>query len=121
MGSIKHSLVYSGGYSRSCVRTHAPARRFGFSGFSPYTSPRLVATAEAIPFAELAAGSHDRLYALKGAVVRSGVEQVLGLEMPVFDKCRFQEGAIGSELFERLFSAGEPVYRAHFERLHLPA
>lgn len=121
VGSIKHSLVYSGGYSRSCVRTYAPARRFGFSSFSPYTSAGLVATAEAIPFGELTAGSHERLYALKGKVVRSGVEQVLGIDMPVFEKCRFQEGVVGSDLFDRLFSPGEPVYRAHFERLHRPA
>jgi hypothetical protein len=34
---IKHSLTYSGGLSRSYVRTYAPARRYGFDGFSPFT------------------------------------------------------------------------------------
>ena len=39
VGRIKHSLTYSGGLSRSYARTYAPARRYGFSGFSPYTRP----------------------------------------------------------------------------------
>ena len=39
VGRIKHSLTYSGGLSRSYVRTYAPARRYGFDGFSPYTCP----------------------------------------------------------------------------------
>ena len=39
VGRIKHSLTYSGGLSRSYVRTYAPARRYGFDGFSPYTRP----------------------------------------------------------------------------------
>ena len=37
--SIKHSLTYSGGYSRGCVRSYACAREYGFDGFSPYTRP----------------------------------------------------------------------------------
>ena len=66
---IKHSLTYSGGQSRGCVRTYAPLRRFGFVGYSPYTRPAVIRTATAIPFAELAHGSHDRLYGLKVEVV----------------------------------------------------
>jgi len=61
--SIKHSLTYSGGYSRGCVRSYACAREYGFDGFSPYTRPSVIAVAEAIPFAELTEGSHERLYA----------------------------------------------------------
>ncbi|MEI9971018.1 MAG: asparagine synthase-related protein [Ignavibacteriota bacterium] len=34
VGKIKHSLTYSGGLSRSYTRTYAPARHFGFQGFS---------------------------------------------------------------------------------------
>ena len=49
--SIKHSLTYSGGYSRGCVRSYACAREFGFEGFSPYTRPSVISVAEAIPFA----------------------------------------------------------------------
>ena len=41
--SIKHSLTYSGGYSRGCVRSYACAREVGFSGFSPYTRPSVIA------------------------------------------------------------------------------
>ncbi len=32
VGRIKHSLTYSGGLSRSYIRTYAPARRYGFDG-----------------------------------------------------------------------------------------
>jgi asparagine synthase (glutamine-hydrolysing) len=110
--SIKHSLTFSGGYSRGCVRTYATARRHGFVGWSPLTAPRVVAAAEAIPFAELTQGSLERLYALKGAVVARGVRSVLGLEMPVFPKRRFQEGAADPAL--GLFAAGEPAHRAAF-------
>jgi len=119
VASIKHSLVYSGGYSRSCVRTFAPAARFGFEGFSPYTRPAVVAVAEAIPFRALTEGSHERLYALKGDIVRAGVEAVTGFEMPIFDKRRFQEGAVGEATFADLFGGGEPGYREHFHRLHV--
>jgi asparagine synthase (glutamine-hydrolysing) len=37
--SIKHSLTYSGGYSRACVRGYACASAHGFVDFSPYTRP----------------------------------------------------------------------------------
>src|SRR3984893_13318213 len=53
VGRIKHSLTYSGGLSRSYVRTYAPARRHGFDGFSPYTRPGVIEGAEGIPLASL--------------------------------------------------------------------
>ncbi len=115
---IKHSLTYSGGLSRGCVRTFAPARRLGFVGFSPYTSPRLVEIASAIPFSELADGDHERLYALKGEIVASGVRSVLGFEMPVFPKCRFQTGATSGDDFARIFGASAEAYRRHFTSLY---
>ena len=59
---VKHSLTYTGGQSRGCVRTHAPLRRLGFTGFSPYTRPSVVAIAGSIPFAELCDGSIETLY-----------------------------------------------------------
>ena len=116
--SIKHSLVYSGGYSRSCVRTWAPARQLRFVGFSPYTRPAVVAAAEAIPFRELAAGSNERLYALKGQVVGAGLRALTGLEMPVFEKRRFQEGSVAVAAFGGVFGGGEARYRSHFHRLY---
>src|SRR5207245_4989494 len=66
--SLKHSLTYTGGYSRGCVRGYACARRYGFGGFSPYTRPSVIRISEAIPFAELTQGWDERLYALKGEV-----------------------------------------------------
>jgi asparagine synthase (glutamine-hydrolysing) len=116
--SIKHSLTYSGGYSRGCVRGYACARATGFSTFSPYTRPRVIAVAEAIPFAALTDGSTERLYALKGEIVARGIWAVLGVEMPVFPKRRFQDGSVSSAARTRLFSADEARYRRHFEALH---
>ena len=46
VGRIKHSLTYSGGLSRSYVRTYAPATQYGFAGFSPYTRPNVIEVAE---------------------------------------------------------------------------
>ena len=119
--SIKHSITYSGGYSRGCVRSYACARALGFDGFSPFTRPDVIAVAEAIPFAQLTEGSHERLYALKGEVVRRGVRSVLGLDMPVFQKRRFQHGSVAESAIPRLFPQNEARYRRHFESLHAAA
>jgi asparagine synthase (glutamine-hydrolysing) len=119
--SIKHSLTYSGGYSRGCVRSYACARQYGFEGFSPYTRPAVIAVAEAIPFAELTKGSHERLYALKGEIVARGIRSVLGLEMPIFPKRRFQHGSVSATKAARLFPQDEASYRGHFETLHAAA
>ena len=116
--AIKHSLTYSGGQSRGTVRTYAPARRYGFAGFSPFTSPEVIAVAEAIPFDELTGGSHERLYALKGEVVRRGARKVLGFDMPVFPKRRFQQGATPEATFRERFALHPEVYRRHFLSLH---
>jgi asparagine synthase (glutamine-hydrolysing) len=98
--AIKHSLAYSGGLSRSYVRTYAPAQRLGFAAFSPYTTRSVIAAAQQIPFEALLAGRVERLYTLKADVVRAGVEAVTGIRMPVFPKRRFQEGA-GGESYRR--------------------
>lgn len=116
--SIKHSLTYTGGYSRACVRSYACAREYGFREFSPYTRPSVIAVAEAIPFAELTQGSHDRLYALKGEIVARGIGAVLGIDMPVFPKRRFQHGSVSANRVESLFPRNEARYRRHFETLH---
>src|SRR5215207_5071067 len=116
--SIKHSLTYSGGFSRGCVRGYACASTYGFVDFSPYLRPSVIAVAEAIPFAELTQGSHERLYALKGEIVSRGVRAVLGIEMPVFPKRRFQDGSVSAAEVSRLFPRDEGRYRSHFQSLH---
>lgn len=98
--AIKHSLTYSGGLSRSYVRTYAPAQHYGFKAFSPYTLRSVIAVALAIPFERLVNGDADRLYGLKADVVRAGVESVMGIRMPVHPKRRFQDGA-GGEGYRR--------------------
>lgn len=137
--ALKHSLTYSGGLSRGCVRGYAPARRLGFRVFSPFMRPKVIRVAEAIPFAELTnvvgiTGDHDALYSLKGEVVRRGFRRLLGIEFPVFPKRRFQEGAVGAVVGEQRFGAPftargaerafadravEMRYRRHFEALHV--
>ena len=116
--SIKHSLTYSGGYSRACVRSYACASEYGFAAFSPYTRPSVIAVAEAIPFAALSQGSTDRLYALKGEIVSRGLRAVLGVEMPVFPKRRFQHGSVSADAVTTLFPRDEAQYRRHFQTLH---
>jgi asparagine synthase (glutamine-hydrolysing) len=115
---IKHSLTYSGGQSRGCVRTFAPMQKHGFVGFSPLTRPSLVRLATAIPFDELSGGSHEVLYALKGDIVHRGMQAVWGIDMPVFEKRRFQEGATPRSVFARRFTAEPRAYREHFLALH---
>lgn len=96
LDAIKHSQTYSGGLSRSYVRTYAPAQRFGFEAHSPYTSRPAIAASLRIPFDILLDGRAERLATLKADVVRDGVEAVTGIRMPVFPKRRFQEGAGGA-------------------------
>ena len=55
---------------------------------------------------------------LKGEIVKRGVRDVLGLDMPVFPKRRFQHGAVAEHDIERLFPKNEARYRRHFEKLH---
>jgi asparagine synthase (glutamine-hydrolysing) len=116
--AIKHSLTYSGGLSRGCVRGYAPARRHGFVPFSPYSRPRVIAVAEAIPFAELTRGSHEVLYSLKGEVLRRGLRKVTGLDLPVFPKRRFQHGAVPEETFRGRFDLRPLKYRSHLLSLY---
>ncbi len=118
VGKIKHSLTYSGGLSRSYTRTYAPAKHCGFSGFSPYTRPGVIAVAEAIPFVALTDYSVERLYELKGEIVSRGVAAVTEMKMPVFPKRRFQHGAMPVEAMRRRLPAQEPEYRKQFLSLY---
>ena len=118
VGKIKHSLTYSGGLSRSYVRTYAPATHYGFDGFSPYTRPNVIEIAEGIPFAELTRYDVPTLYSLKGDIVRRGVKAVTGLDMPVFPKRRFQHGAAPVDAMRERLGRSERDYRRAFERLY---
>jgi asparagine synthase (glutamine-hydrolysing) len=118
VGKIKHSLTYSGGLSRSYVRTYATAHHYGFDGFSPYTRPEVIAVAEAIPFIDLTQYSVERLYELKGEIVARGVKAVTGLEMPVFPKRRFQHGALSEEALRSRLPYREAEYREQFLLLY---
>ena len=114
VGRIKHSLTYSGGLSRGYVRTYAPARKFGFAGLSPLMSRGVMAVSEAIPFIDLTQYDVPTLYSLKGEVVRRGMKALFGVDMPVFEKRRFQHGAVHKETLRAKLPAQEAAYRRQF-------
>jgi asparagine synthase (glutamine-hydrolysing) len=118
VGRIKHSLTYSGGLSRSYVRTYAPARRYGFAGFSPYTRPGVMEVAEGIPFAALTGYDVPTLYSLKGEIVRRGVKAITGLDMPIFPKRRFQHGAMPAAAMRARIGDSEASYRRTFNAMY---
>src|SRR5437762_12777461 len=118
VGRIKHSLTYSGGLSRSYIRTYAPARRYGLEGFSPYTRPAMIEIAEGIPFAALTEYDVPSLYALKGEIVKRGVKDITGFDMPVFPKRRFQHGAVPQEKLRLRLPEQEVEYRRQFSSIY---
>jgi asparagine synthase (glutamine-hydrolysing) len=118
VGKIKHSLTYSGGLSRSYTRTYAPARKFGFEGFSPFTSTAVIEVAEGIPFIDLTEMNVGKLYALKGEIVAHGVNAITGLDMPVFPKRRFQHGATRVESLRHRVPNREMELRRQFLALY---
>lgn len=115
--AIKHSLTYSGGQSRGHVRSSAPVACCGFRGFSPFALPNVIEVAEGIPFVALTEWNEDRLYALKGEIVRRGMQAVHGVNLPTFEKRRFQRGAIGSDRFVETFPTDPLEYRRRFLKM----
>jgi asparagine synthase (glutamine-hydrolysing) len=118
VGRIKHSLTYSGGLSRSYVRSYAPARRFGFDTFSPFARPDVIEVAEGIPYKALTEYDVERLYSLKGDIVGRGVRAVTGFEMPIYPKRRFQHGAIPSDAMRARIDNNERRYRRAYHALY---
>ena len=114
VGRIKHSLTYSGGLSRGYVRGYAPARRYGFVDFSPFTRPSVIEVAEGIPFAALTQYDVPALYSLKGEIVGRGVRALTGRDMPIFPKRRFQHGAVPEPVLRDRIGAAEREYRRRF-------
>jgi asparagine synthase (glutamine-hydrolysing) len=118
VNSMKHSLTYSGGLSRSYMRTYATSESLGFEGFSPFTLPNVIEIAEGIPFIHLTQWDHKKLYDLKGQLVAQGLKAVTGMEMPVFPKRRFQHGVSEQEVFNSLFPEKEITYRKTFQEIY---
>ncbi len=116
--SMKHSRTYSGGLSRAYMRTYAPADHLGFKGFSPYTLPNVIEVAEGIPFIEITDWSQEELYKLKGEIVSAGVKTITGMDMPVFEKRRFQHGVSDMKTFHSTFPEQDMVYRKAFQTLY---
>lgn len=114
VNSIKHSLTYSGGLSRGYMRTYSSSDLHGFDVFSPYTLPNVIEISEAIPFIDITGWDHEKLYNLKGQIVKSGMKTVTGIDMPVFEKRRFQHGAVSHDVFKKHFPSKEIDYRKEF-------
>ncbi len=114
VGKMKHSLTYSGGLSRGYMRTYTTADTMGFNSFSPYTLENVIEIAEGIPFIDLTGWDHEKLYALKGQIVASGIKAITGMDMPVFEKRRFQHGAASRDAFNAHFPEKELDYRKEF-------
>jgi asparagine synthase (glutamine-hydrolysing) len=110
--SIKHSLTYSGGLSRGVVRGFAPAREFGFRLLSPHAMRPAIEAALSAPLRGLVGDSLEKLYAVKGDVVRAGLKS-MGLEVPFASKRRFQDGAASPEI-----AAGFKAGRAALRKWH---
>ena len=100
------------------VRTYAPARRYGLAGFSPYTCSNVLEVAEGIPFASLTQYDVPALYALKGEIVRRGVRSITGFDMPVFEKRRFQQGAMPADAMRMRLGQDEAGLRRTFHELY---
>lgn len=113
--AIKHSLTFSGGLSRGCTRGYATTSFYQFHGFSPFMLPSVIAIAEGIPFIELTDWDHKKLYALKGEIVSRGVESVTGMIMPIFEKQRFQHGAVGKRTLDDEPSQYRKAFHAAFD------
>ncbi|MDH5565440.1 MAG: asparagine synthase-related protein [Myxococcales bacterium] len=116
--SIKHSLTYSGGLSRGCTRSHAPLEHYGFRGFSPLSLPNVVEVSEGIPFIELTDWSPEKLYPLKGEIVRRGIRALTGLDMPIFPKRRFQHGVVSDSILKDRLPLDPAAYRVAFQSIH---
>jgi asparagine synthase (glutamine-hydrolysing) len=100
------------------MRTYAPAERLGFEAFSPYTLPNVIEVAEGIPFIQITDWSHEKLYQLKGEIVSSGVKAITGMDMPVYEKRRFQHGVSSEQVFESHFPEKEIDYRKEFNSIY---
>jgi len=116
--SMKHSLTYSGGLSRSYTRTFAPLEKFNFEGISPYTSANVIEVAEGIPFIEMTDWDHIKLYDLKGQIVSAGIKAITGLDMPVYEKRRFQHGVAEDSVVEAHFPSSDISYRKAFQKVY---
>ncbi|MCD6544120.1 MAG: hypothetical protein J7K34_06390, partial [Flavobacteriaceae bacterium] len=69
---------------------------------------------EGIPYIDMTNWDHKKLYDLKGQIVSAGVKAITGMDMPVFEKRRFQHGAASTSDFNKHFPEKEITYRKEF-------
>jgi len=116
--SIKHSLTYSGGYSRGCVRGYACSRARGFTTFSPYTRRPSLPSPKPFPSPRLPAAPPTGCMPSRARSWHAASRSVLNVDMPSFPsvgfrmgRCRPPRGRAGSPRTRR-------ANRRHFETLH---
>ena len=83
--------VYSAGMSRGYVRSFAVARHYGVMPHSPLIDPRVIDVGARMPMRELAP-TEEKLHELRGMAVQAGVQELVGVRLPIFPKAYFQEG-----------------------------
>lgn len=103
--------VFSAGLSRAYTRTFNPARKFGVRTFSPLIDRRVIDVGRRIPLARLAPNP-QALHVLRGEAVRSGIKSILGIDLPVFPKARFQEGCAADPRFLRVTQEDQRLLKA---------
>ena len=116
--SIKHSLTYSGGYSRGCVRGYACAAAVRLRGFQSVHAPVGHRRRRSDPVRRADARARTSgCTRSRARSSRAAFRQVLGMTMPIFPKRRFQHGSVSAVDVDRVFSGDETRYRRHFESL----
>ena len=66
----------------------------------------------------MSGGSLEKLYSLKGEIMSRGVRALTGLQLPVFPKRRFQEGAATESVLSKRFPTDPEAYRNHYLDLY---
>ena len=74
----------------------------------------MIEISEGIPYIDLTDWDHQKLYDLKGQIVAAGVKAITGIDMPVFEKRRFQHGATSNKNFMKHFPEKDITYRKEF-------
>jgi asparagine synthase (glutamine-hydrolysing) len=96
------------------MRSLYTSESLGFETLSPYTLPNVIEISEGIPYIDITSWDHTKLYELKGRIVSGGVKLLTGIDMPVFEKRRFQHGAASTKSFRKHFPLKEIDYRKEF-------
>lgn len=111
--------IYSAGLSRGYTRTFNPARHHHVTSFSPLIDRRVIEISGRIPLRTLAP-TEDDLHRLRGLAVQAGVRCFMGIDLPVFPKTMFQDGASAKPNLIRVSEEESHALKAEILRGSLP-